>query len=48
MILYENMFMIWFMKNIKFEDMMKLFYKFELKIKVFYSDLWSSSIDYNN
>ena len=36
MILYESMFVICFMKNINFEDMMKLFYKFELGRKVFY------------
>ena len=35
MILYESMFMICFMKNIKFGDMMKLFYTFELERKVF-------------
>ena len=32
MILDESMFMILFVKNIKFGDMMKLFYKFELDI----------------
>ena len=39
MILHESMFMIWYMKNIKFGDIMKLFYKFELERKVFYSGL---------
>ena len=39
MILYESMFMICFTKNINFGDMMKLFYKFELERKVFYSSL---------
>ena len=44
MILQESM----LMKNIKFEDMMKLFYKFELERKVFDSGFWPSSIGYNN
>ena len=42
MILHESMFMICFMKNIKFGDMMKVFYKFEFERKVFYFDLWLS------
>ena len=40
MILHKSMFMIWFMKNIKFGDMMELFYKFEFERKKFYSGLW--------
>ena len=39
MILHESMFVICFMKNINFGDMMKLFYKFELGRKVFYFGL---------
>ena len=46
--LHESMFMICFLKNINFGDMMKLFYKFELKRKFFYSNLWPSSMSYNN
>ena len=38
-IFHEINFMICFMKNIKFGDMMKLFYKFELERKVFNSSL---------
>ena len=37
MILHESMFMFGFMKNINFEYMMKLFYKFELERNFFYS-----------
>ena len=47
-ILYENKFVMCFVKNINFEDMMKLFYKFELERRVFYSSLWPSPIGYNN
>ena len=39
MILYESMFIICFMENINFRDMMKLFYKFELERKIFYFGL---------
>ena len=48
MILHKSMFMICFMKNTKFGDMMKLIYKFEFERKVFYSGLWPLSISYNN
>ena len=37
MILNESMFMFCFMKNINFGDMMKLFFKFELERKVFFT-----------
>ena len=37
MIFHESVFMICFMKNIKFGDMIKLFYKFELGRKIVYS-----------
>ena len=42
MILHESMFIICFIKNLNFGDMMKLFYKSELERKVFYSGLWHS------
>ena len=38
-ILHESISMVCFMKNINLGDMMKLFYKFELERKVFYSSL---------
>ena len=38
-ILHKSIFMICFMKNIKFEDMMKLFYTFEFERKVIDSGL---------
>ena len=39
LILHKSIFMVCFMKNINLVDMMKLFYKFELKRKVFYFGL---------
>ena len=47
MFLHESMFMICLMKNINFGDMIKLFHKFGLERKVFYSNLWPSSMDFN-